>query len=378
MPNTIKVAIVHEWLVNFAGSEKVLAEIIKIWPSADLYAVVDFLSADDRQRLGGKFAATSFIQKLPWAKKHYQNYLPFMPIAIEQLDLSTYDLVISSSHAVAKGVLTGPDQVHVSYVHSPIRYAWDFQHQYLREAGMARGVKSLIARMILHYIRIWDQRTASGVDHFVSNSKFISRRILKSYRRASTVIYPPVDTSNFSLVIEKDDFYFTASRMVPYKKIPLIVEAFSRMKGKKLFVIGDGPDYEKVKALAAPNVTLLGYQKFEVLLSFMQRAKAFVFAAEEDFGIVPVEAQACGTPVIAYGKGGALETVKGLDQADPTGLFYYEQSVSALIEAVSVFETNSHRITALACRKNAESFSEIRFRTEFKNFVDSRVSEFKT
>lgn len=371
----MKIAIVHDWLVTYAGAERVLAGILETWPEADLFAVIDFLSDEDRANLGGKRATTTFIQQLPKAKTHYQKYLPLMPLAIEQLDMSAYDLVISSSHAVAKGVLTGPNQLHISYVHSPIRYAWDLQHQYLHEASLDRGFKAKLARMLLHYMRMWDQRTASGVDEFIANSHFIGRRINKSYRRESTVIYPPVDTRQFTLYTDKEDFYLTASRMVPYKRIPMIVEAFSRMPDKKLIVIGTGPEMEKAKELATPNVTLLGYQNFAVLLHHMQRARAFVFAAEEDFGIAPIEAQACGTPVIAYGRGGVLETVRGIDHPAPTGVFYAEQTPESLIAAVQEFESEAHHILPDTCRVSAERFSTERFRQEIKTFVDTRVRE---
>ncbi|WP_313242496.1 glycosyltransferase family 4 protein [Stutzerimonas nitrititolerans] len=371
----MKIAIVHDWLVTYAGAERVLAGLIETWPDADLFAVIDFLSDEDRASLGGKRANTTFIQQLPKAKTHYQKYLPLMPLAIEQLDMSAYDLVISSSHAVAKGVLTGPNQLHISYVHSPIRYAWDLQHQYLHEASLDRGIKAKLARMLLHYMRMWDQRTASGVDEFIANSHFIGRRINKSYRRESTVIYPPVDTRNFTLYAEKEDFYLTASRLVPYKRIPMIVEAFSRMPDKKLIVIGAGPEMDKAKELASPNVTLMGYQNFAVLLHHMQRARAFVFAAEEDFGIAPIEAQACGTPVIAFGRGGVLETVRGVDHPEPTGVFYDEQTAESLIAAIGEFEAQAHHIFPDACRASAERFSTERFRQEIKAFVETRVLE---
>ncbi len=371
----MKIAIVHDWLVTYAGAERVLAGLLDVWPEADLFAVIDFLSDEDRAHLGGKRATTTFIQQLPKARTHYQKYLPLMPLAIEQLDMSAYDLVISSSHAVAKGVLTGPNQLHISYVHSPIRYAWDLQHQYLHEASLDHGFKAKLARMLLHYMRMWDQRTASGVDDFVANSHFIGRRINKSYRRESTVIYPPVDTRQFTLHATKEDYYLTASRMVPYKRIPMIVEAFSRMPDKKLIVIGSGPEMDKAKELASPNVTLMGYQSFAVLLHHMQRAKAFVFAAEEDFGIAPIEAQACGTPVIAYGRGGVLETVRGLGQPEPTGVFYGEQTAAALVEAVEYFESQAHRILPESCRTSAERFSTERFRREIKAFVETRALE---
>uniref|UniRef100_UPI0010FAB60F glycosyltransferase n=1 Tax=Pseudomonas viridiflava TaxID=33069 RepID=UPI0010FAB60F len=318
----MRIAIVHDWLVSYAGAERVLASLINVWPAADLFAVIDFLNDQDRAHLHGKLARTTFIQKLPGARKHYSRYLPLMPLAIEQLDLSGYDLIISSSHAVAKGVLCGPDQLHISYVHSPIRYAWDLQHQYLQESGLSKGIKGGLARLVLHYIRLWDQRTSNGVDAFIANSGFIGARITKAYRRDSTVIYPPVDTLGFTAQGTRGDFYLCASRMVPYKRMPMIVEAFAAMPDKRLIMIGDGPDLAKAQAIASQvgNVTLLGFQPGNVLLEHMRSAKAFVFAAEEDFGISPVEAQACGTPVIAFAKGGDMETVRGLDHPQPTGV----------------------------------------------------------
>ncbi|HBR3283618.1 TPA: glycosyltransferase, partial [Klebsiella pneumoniae] len=286
-------------------------------------------SEDDKKKFKNKKITTTFIQKLPKAKKKYQQYLPLMPLAIEQLDLSSHDIILSSSHAVAKGVLTGPDQLHISYVHSPIRYAWDLQHQYLRESGLNRGIKGLFAKWILHKIRLWDTRTANGVDFFIANSKFISRRIKKVYGREADVIYPPVDVERFKLKREKQDFYLTASRLVPYKRIDLIVEAFSKMPEKRLVVIGDGPEMSKIRKIAGANIEILGFQPNDVMEEYMMDAKAFVFAAEEDFGITPVEAQACGTPVIAFGKGGVLETIKNLGQEEPTGLFFYEQNIDS-------------------------------------------------
>ncbi|WP_321964606.1 glycosyltransferase family 4 protein [Paraburkholderia sp. J7] len=359
-----RVAIVHDWLVTYAGAERVLEQILACFPDADLFSVVDFVDAKDRTFLRGKRATTSFIQKLPGARKRYRAYLPFMPLAIEQLDVSGYDVVISSSHAVAKGVLTGPDQFHISYVHSPIRYAWDLQHQYLQESSLTRGPKSMLARLILHYIRNWDVRTANSVDQFVANSEFIARRIQKVYQRQAEVVYPPVDVDAFELETQKEDFYVTASRLVPYKKIDLIVEAFSRMPERRLVVIGDGPDMNKVRAKATPNVEVLGYQPFAVLHDRMRRAKAFVFAAEEDFGISVVEAQACGTPVIAFGKGGALETVRDTGSR-PTGIFFEEQNADAIIAAVDSFESDPGRFRAEDCRANAERFSSRHFREQF-------------
>ena len=371
----MKIAIIHEWFDSYAGSEKVLEQMLKVYPEADLYAVVDFLPKDKRNFILNKNVITTFIQNLPKAKSKFRKYLPFMPLAIEQLDLSGYDVVISNSHCVAKGVITGPNQLHISYVHSPIRYAWDLQNQYLEEANLKHGLKGWIAKIILHYMRLWDYRTSNNVDYFLCNSKYIAKRIQKCYRREARVIYPPVAVDDFNMYTKKEDYYLTASRMVPYKKIDLIVEAFSKMPDKKLVVIGEGQQFEKVKAKAKNNIVLLGYQPFEVLKEKMQKTKAFVFAAEEDFGIVPVEAQACGTPVIAYGKGGALETVVNYDKEKPTGLFFKEQTVDSIVRAVNKFEKNQNLFFPENCRRNAEKFNEERFKKEFKTFVEEKIKE---
>ena len=367
----MKVAIVHDWLVVSGGAEKVLKNIIECFPNADIFSIVDFL--EDRECVKGKSVHTSFIQKLPFARRRYRAYLPLMPIAIEQVDLSGYDLVISSSHAVAKGVLTGPNQVHVSYVHSPIRYAWDLQHQYLRESHLSTGIKSAMARVLLHYIRGWDSRSANGVDHLVANSQFIARRIRKAYQREATVIYPPVDLANMAVCTQKEDFYMTASRMVPYKRIDLIVRAFSQTPERRLVVIGDGPEMKRIKSVAGENVTILGHQPTDVLVDHLRRARAFVFAAEEDFGISVVEAQACGTPVIAFGRGGALESVIGLPLDRPTGVFFGEQTLESLQEAVNRFEDNAGLFDPRQCRRNAERFSSENFKTALVNFIDARL-----
>ncbi len=372
MDQNIKIAIVADWLVTYAGAERVISEMLKVFPKSDLFSVIDFLSDDSRQHFLGKRANTTFIQKLPKAETKYRNYLPFMPLAVEQLDVSAYDIVLSSSHAVAKGVLTGPDQLHISYVHSPIRYAWDLQHQYLRELGLTTGIKAIIVRWLLHKIRMWDYRTANGVDHFVANSQFIARRIKKVYGRNADVIYPPVDTDRFTLCEQKENFYVTASRMVPYKKIDLIVEAFSHMPDKKLIVIGDGPDMEKIKSKATHNIEILGYQSNTVMQDYMRKAKGFVFAAEEDFGITPVEAQACGTPVIAFGKGGTLETVNSNLSSQPTGIFFNQQNIESVIGAVNIFEKDIDLYLPENCRKNALKFSNQSFQNEIDWYVNDK------
>lgn len=370
----MKIAIICEWLVVVGGAERVLYHMLECFPEADIFAVVDFFDDKARQQiLKNKKVTTTYIQKLPFAKKYYRYYLPFMPLAIEQLDVSQYDLVLSLSHAVAKGVLTGPDQVHISYVQSPMRYAWDLQHQYLRDAGLDKGLKGFFTKRILHKMRIWDQRTATGVDHFLANSEFIARRIQKTYRRDSEVLYPPVDVEDFSPVSKKEDFYLAASRMVPYKKIDLIVESFAQMPDKKLIVIGDGPDMSKIQGKSAKNIEILGYQSRETLVKYMQRAKAFVFAAEEDFGIVPIEAQACGTPVIAYGKGGCLETIRGIDHPQPSGLFFPEQTVDAIKQAVAQFENQYEKFSSENCVTNAKRFSASLFQENLKNIVQQQL-----
>jgi glycosyltransferase involved in cell wall biosynthesis len=359
----MKVAIVHDWLVAPGAAEKVLEQIIECFPDADLFSVVDFL--DDRSALGGKPVTTSFIQRLPFARRCYRAYLPLMPRAVERFDLSGYDLIITSSCGLARGVLVGPDQTHVSYVHSPMRYAWDLQHQSLRDANLTRGPKSWAARALLHYMRGRDAHSANGVDRLIVNSQFAARCVMKTYRRDAAVIAPPVDVHQFELRAQKDDFYLSASRMLPCKRIDLIVEAFNATPHRKLVVIGDGPQIAAMRAKAGPNVTILGAQPFEVLRDHLQRARAFVCAAEEDFGIGALEAQACGTPVIAFGKGGALETVVPVGEQRPTGVYFARQTIVSMLDAINRFERLREHITPAACRANAERFSAVAFRRAF-------------
>jgi glycosyltransferase involved in cell wall biosynthesis len=359
------IAIVHEWLATYAGSERVVEQMLRVFPDADVFSLVDFLPAEHRGMLGGRRVTTSFIQRLPLARRAFRAYLPLMALAIEQLDLSRYDIVLSSSHAVAKGVLTRADQLHISYVHTPIRYAWDLQHEYLAGKGWRTKLRNFFARPILHYLRMWDRLSADRADFLIANSEYIARRIHKSYRRAAHVIYPPVDVDRFSPCDSKDNYYLAASRLVPYKKIDLIVEAFREMPDRRLVVIGDGPQYKQLARRATPNITLLGYQDHAVLLERMQKAKALVFAADEDFGILPVEAQACGTPVIAFGRGGVCETV--LDGR--TGLFFDEQMPQSIIAAVDRFERQPPTASPTAISEHAQQFSAARFCRELEEFV---------
>ncbi|WP_297989511.1 glycosyltransferase family 4 protein [uncultured Campylobacter sp.] len=369
----MKKALIHDWFSTYAGAEKCVESFTNIWDDFEIYSLIDFLKGADRDKiLKGKHAHTSFIQKLPFAKDKYRNYLPLFPLAIEQFDLSGYDVVLSSSHAVAKGVLTHSNQLHIAYVHTPIRYAWDLYHQYLRESGLDRGLKGVLAKYFLHKIRLWDASTANRVDHYVANSRYIARRIKKTYGKPSDVIYPPVDVDKFTLRETKEEFYLTASRMVPYKKIDLIVEAFSQTD-KKLLVIGDGPDMAKIKSKAGKNVELLGFASDETMTDLMGRAKAFVFAAEEDFGITPVEAQACGTPVICFGRGGARETVRDGE----SGLYFMEQNARGLLAAVAKFEQNYDKFEPVKIRENSLKFSRARFEAEIKSYVEKKYDEFK-
>jgi len=379
----MKKALIHDWYTVYGGAERCVESFTNIWDDFDHFSLIDDLSDPHRELiLKGKKTKNSFVQKLPFWKKKYRTYLPLFPFAIEQFDLSDYELILSSSSSVAKGVLTTPSQLHIAYVYSPVRYAWDLYHQYLKESKLDSGVKGLIAKYFLFKLRAWDFSTANRPDHYSAISHFVAKRIKKVYNKEALVIYPPVDTDSFTLTTETSDYYITCSRMVPYKKIDLIVEAFSKTN-KKLIVIGDGPDFKKIKKLASSNVELKGYVEKEEMLDIIKRAKAFIFAAEEDFGIAPIEAQACGVPVIAYGKGGALETIIGVssdenfDDKSVTGIFFKEQMSSSLLEAVNYFEKNEASFDRKIIRKNAERFSKDRFEKEFKETIETLYINWK-
>ncbi len=353
----MKVAIIHDWLETVAGAERVLEQMLLCYPEADLFAVVDFLPAGLRGILHGRVPRTSFLQRLPFARRWFRHYAMLLPMAVEQWDLSGYDLVLSSSHAIAKGVITGPDTLHVSYVHSPMRYAWDLQHQYLRESGLDRGLRGIAARWLLARLRQWDRGTANGVDLFLTNSHYVARRIRKAYRREAVVIPPPVDIETFSPGGEKGDFYLVASRQVAYKRIDLVAAAFAAMPDRKLVIVGDGPAHARVRAAArgAPNITFRPAVPQAELVALMRAARAFVFAGEEDFGIVLAEALACGTPVIAYQRGGAMEIV-----AEGAGVLFQEQTAEAVAAAVERLEGSG--ADPGRCRAAAERFAAARMR----------------
>ncbi len=361
---SLRVALVHDWLTEYGGAERVLLEMHQLFPQAPVYTSLHhpaglpsaFQTLDIRP---------SFLQRLPKKLQRHRALLPLMPLAFEAFDLSEYDLVLSSSHACAKGVLTGPETLHVSYLHTPIRYAWDMLHPYLRQSGMSNW-KQALAHPLLHYIRLWDQLSSARVDHLLCNSQFVAKRIAKYYRREATVIYPPVDVPAQQPQRQPDDFYLIAGRHVPYKRVDLVVETFNANR-KRLIVAGDGPERAKLQAKAGPNIEFLGEVSRPQLEQLFSRARALLFPPLEDFGIVPVEAQAYGCPVIAFGRGGALETVK----AEQTGVFFAEQTLSSLDAAIQRFESLNFNPAVLY--QHASSFAVARFNRQLQDYLAALV-----
>jgi glycosyltransferase involved in cell wall biosynthesis len=376
---SLATALVHEWLTPKAtgGSELVVEQILQT-VEADLYALIDFESSNPDSYLYGRSIGTTFLQHLPKAHNGVQKYLPLLPIAIEQLDLRAYDLILSSSHCVAKGILTAPHQLHLCYCHTPMRYAWDLTFDYLNQSWAGQGLPGGLTRILLHYLRQWDLISANRVDYFIANSRHTARRIWRCYRRPAKVIYPPVDIDRFTLHPQKQEYYLTVARLVSYKQIPLIVQAFNELQ-LPLIVIGDGPERALVESLAGPHIQVLGSQPNAVVNNYMAQAKGFIYAACEDFGITLVEAQACGTPVIAYGAGGALETVRDAqsDRTQGTGLLFPHQTVASLVEAVQTFETLHRQLSPEAIRNHAETFSSHNFNTNYQQFLGQCLDRFQ-
>ncbi|WP_013324289.1 glycosyltransferase [Gloeothece verrucosa] len=368
----MRYALVHEWLTPKAtgGSELVVKEILR-HIEADVYALIDFESTNPDSYLYGRSIGKTFLQHLPGARNGVQKYLPLLPLAIEQLDVRDYDVILSSSHAVAKGVLTTPEQLHICYCHTPMRYAWDLTFDYLQASPAGRGVAGILTRYLLHRLRQWDVISANRVDYFIANSNHTARRIWRCYRRSSKVIYPPVELDRFPFKAQKEDFYLTVCRLVSYKKVSLIVEAFNHLK-LPLVIIGDGPELNFIRQRAKSNITILGEQPNEVVEKYMASAKAFVYAACEDFGIALVEAQACGTPIIAYQGGGALETVRDIRQnpINGTGIFFYPQTPTALVESVETFLEFQHQISSDSCHSMATQFTAKIFQTSYLEFLE--------
>ncbi|MGA8031574.1 MAG: glycosyltransferase [Casimicrobiaceae bacterium] len=372
----MRIAIVHDWLDAWRGGERVLAEICNVFNEADIFALVDFLSDADRARLGGRRATTSFLQRLPFARRHFRSLLPLFPRAIESLDVSAYDLVISSSHAVAKGVRTHRGQLHVCYCYTPMRYAWDLRDQYLQQSGLDHGLRGWVAGRVLDRLQTWDRETSRRVNDFIAISRYVADRIRRCYDRDSTVIHPPVAVGPIDAAPVRGSTYVTVSQLVPYKRVDLIVEAFRRLPDRELVVIGEGPERARIAAIAGPNTRLLGRLPDRERDGWLAKARAFVFAADEDFGIAPLEAQACGTPVIALARGGTLETIRGLDAPAPTGVLFADQTADAIVDAIRAFEAKPARIDSAACIENAHRFEPQRFRRELRDFVDSRWDDF--
>ncbi|QLE57806.1 glycosyltransferase [Nostoc sp. TCL26-01] len=368
----LKYAVVHEWLTPKAtgGSELVVREILN-HIDADLYALIDFESSNTDSYLYQRQIGKTFLQHFPFARNGIQKYLPFLPLAVEQLDLRQYDVILSSSHAVAKGVLTTADQLHICYCHSPMRYAWDLTFDYLRHSQMGNGLPGWVTRYLLHRLRQWDVLSANRVDYFIANSQYTARRIWRCYRREAKVIYPPVNVEAFPFLPQKEDFYLTVSRLVSYKQVSLIVKAFNQLQ-RPLVIIGTGGEMSKIRELAKPNIQILGWQSEDVVKKYMARAKAFVYAACEDFGIALVEAQACGTPVIAYGMGGATETVRDVRSYKDTGtgIFFTMQTEAALVEAVEKFEMYQDTLNPEYMRSHAAEFSPQIFAQRYLNFLE--------
>ena len=375
----LKYALVHEWLTPKAtgGSELVVREILNHL-DADLYALIDFESTNPNSYLFQRRIGTTFLQHFPWAVYGVQKYLPLLPLAIEQLDLRQYDVLISSSHTVAKGILASPQQLHVCYCHTPMRFAWDLTFDYLKASRLGKGPLGILTRQLLHQMRQWDVIAANRVDYFIANSSHTARRIWRAYRRQAQVIYPPVAIDRFPFQSQKQEFYLTVSRLVSYKKIDVIIQAFNRL-GRSLVVIGTGPELKRLQQLAGPHVTLLGFQSDAIVEDYMAKAKAFVYASCEDFGIALVEAQACGTPVIAYGAGGALETVREVRQHHDTGtgLLFPEQTVEALVATVAAFEQLQSKMSAEQIRSHAAQFHPQVFGQQFMDYLDRCDHAFK-
>ncbi|MFT7553587.1 MAG: glycosyltransferase involved in cell wall biosynthesis [Rhodothermales bacterium] len=368
--SSLRVAVVHDWLPVAAGAELVLEQILAVFPQADVFTLLNYLEGKDAQFLEGHSVSTSFIERLPGARTRYRYYLPLAPLAIEQFDLREYDLVISSSYVVAKGALTGPDQLHVSYIHSPIRYAWDEYFSNL-DALADRGVivRGLL-RLVLHYMRLYDGATASRPDALLANSAFVARRIRKYWGREAQVLYPPVAVPDARPRVP-GDYFVTASRLVPYKRVDVLVQAFAQLPDERLIVLGDGPELRKLRGLSTRNVEFMGHVSREELLGKVAGAKAFLFAAREDFGIAPVEAQALGTPVIAYGRGGVTETVV----EGRTGMFFESQTPGAVAAAVSEFEESDFDRTVIA--EHGRRYGAARFRNALLTYIEGRWDSFQ-
>jgi glycosyltransferase involved in cell wall biosynthesis len=373
-PSDMSVALVHDWCPTFRGGERVLAEMCRMFDHSDVYTLLDFLTPDVKEAyFANATFHTSIANDLPGIRRFYRSLFFLYPFLIEQFDVTGHDAVISSSAAFARGALTRPDQPHLCYVHSPIRYAWDQQFAYLSQQRLGFGPSGLLVRYALHRMRTWDTRTAHGPDMMVANSNFIRSRIRQVYGRDARVVFPPVEVDQIPCLTDKGGDYVTASFMAPYKRTDLVIEAFNRMPGRRLVVVGEGQQSKGLRALAGPNVVFAGFLSRERFLETLGRARAMVFAGCEDFGIALAETQAAGTPLIAYGHGGACDIVRPLGSVpDPTGVLFPRQTVDSVIAAVERFEENEQAMTPEACHRNAQRFSVPRFQAELRAaFLDT-------
>lgn len=363
----MNVALIHDWLTNMGGAERVVINFKEIYKEAPIYTTL-YNPDNLDEELRNINVRTSFLQSSKNLKRGHQKLLPFMPMAFESFDLNEYDIVLSSSSSCAKGVITNPNTMHVCYCHTPMRYAWEYYYEYANEWGLNK-IKGRLLKYVMNYIRMWDRVSADRVDYFIANSENVAKRIWKHYRRESVVIHPPVRCNLFSISDIDEDYFLIVSRLVPYKRIDLAVEAFNEL-GLPLVVIGGGKDLDRLKDMAKDNIKFLGRQSDEVIKEYYSKCRAFIFPGEEDFGITPLEAQASGRPVIAYGKGGALETV--IDRK--TGVFFKKQNVEYLKRSIKEFENLN--FDKLFIRKHAEEFDEEVFKRKIKNFIDKKYSEF--
>ncbi|MFA5359641.1 MAG: glycosyltransferase [Patescibacteria group bacterium] len=366
----MKVALIHDHLAQDGGAEKVLKVLADMFPEAPIYTLLyEKKNADKYYR--HRRIETSIIQKLPGGVKHYQWYMPFMPMAIEFFDLSNFDLVISDSSSFAKGVVTSSHTLHVCYCHTPTRYLWSDTHQYINELKYNKYFKKVIS-LVLNYIRMWDRLAADRVDKYIANSSFVAKRIKKYYKQESTVIYPPVETERFKIADKVGDYFLIGGRLAPYKRVDMVIEACKKT-GKKLKVYGDGIDLERLKKIAKgyPNIEFLGWVDDMTKAELYSHCLAFIYPQEEDFGITAVEAQASGRPVIAYRSGGAIETVKDGE----TGIFFNEQTVDSLVEALNNFDNS--KFDPMIIRRHAEQFSVERFKKEISKYIEESWKNFK-
>lgn len=360
----MKIALIHDWFNEIGGAEKVVQEILVCYPEADVFCVLDYYSEETRKKyLLGKKTKSSFIQQIPFSKRFYRFLFPLFPIAIEMLDVSHYDLIISSSSSVAKGIKKHANQLHICYCHSPMRYAWDLKNEYLSVAK--NWLSKILLNFFLNRIKKWDLTSSDRVDYFIANSENVRSRIKKNYNREAKVIFPPVHIERFTPITNKQNYYFTASRMVTYKQTEQIIKAFAELPDLKLLVAGKGPIKEKLHNLATKNVEFLGFISTIELKEKIQNAKAFIVNANEDFGITVVEAQACATPILAPRMGGYKETV-----SEKTGIFFENQKAEEILKAVKVFESNEKTFKAEDFKENIQKFDGLRFHEELKAFVD--------